>query len=374
MKTRIFFITCLLLYFAISGSDCTHTGGVDCANGVCFYIDTFANNIDKSLKNHCMGYGYAIYYKDTIQRFHSGGFKRTAADGGQELFSGFDKIHIASMSKTITAIATMQLLSKNNLNTSIKIKDYLPPDWVIGPNIDKITFRMLMRHEAGIRDTRVAGRNGDSYDALRNKIQDGVIADSIGVGQYQNMDYSLLRVIIPKLAGFPHLTQNNDTSTAYKYIRYVQQNIFKPCNVINGGNCFPQKSDSFYYYQWPYNNQKGTLLTDYSLGSGAFGWYLSVSDYGGIIDKLFNSQILLSNNWRDTMTTNYLGCGSIQGIKGNYFNNGGWEWGDANGSGAMNACWIYFPNDIIIVVMANSDVPPNMFPWGIGPLYDNAWR
>jgi CubicO group peptidase (beta-lactamase class C family) len=364
-------------YFIAFGGKCQKE--VDCDGGKCFNLDTFSANIKKALNGKCVGYGFTIYYNGKLERFFTDGLKRTQVDGGNLPFDNFAKMHIASMSKTLTAIATLQLLKKNNLTTYTKIKNYLPSDWQLGPNVDKITFRDLMKHEAGIRVTNTPNCNGDSYDMLKCKIKEGVNSGDMGAGhsEYQNMNFSLLRILISKLAGFQHKATGNDVFTANNYVKYVQDNILTPCSVTNG-NCFPDPASQQYYYDWPYNNTKGSTFADYTLNSGAFGWYLSVTDYGNIISKLFNSQDLLTNNWRDTMTNNYLGCGGYGGLKGDYkWHNGGWAWvwtvNNVTTSGQLNTCWMYYPNNVIAVVHVNSGPIPDWFPNILAGAYDKSW-
>lgn len=325
-----------------------------------------------------MGYTFVIDYKGHRERIFSDGLRRTDKDGGNLPYDLFAKFHIASMSKTLTAIATLQLLKQNNLTTYTKIKDYLPSDWTLGPNIDKIYFRDLLRHESGIRVTSDTAKNGDEYRRLKKKIQEGVLADSFGVNQYQNMNFSLLRVIIPKLAGFSDLAQGNDTSTANKYVRYVRKNVLDPCTMIGVIGCTPDTN--LHYYVWPYDNTHGQTFGDYSQVCGAFGWYLSVTDYGNIISKLFNSEMLLTKAWRDTMTANNLGCYPDNVKKGTSYNhNGGWGiwlWcGNADScKGSANSGWIHFPNGIDAVCMVNSDIPGNWFPGVFLDAYAKAWK
>ena len=60
---------------------------------------------------------------------------------------------IASVSKTITATALMQLYEQNYFDLYDPINDYLPYDVIHPdhPNID-ITFHMLLTHSSGIND------------------------------------------------------------------------------------------------------------------------------------------------------------------------------------------------------------------------------
>ncbi len=340
-----------------------------------FSIDRFAANIKNELDGKTMGYGFAIYQNGSKVLEFTHGLKRAVKDGGKLDFDNTSRLHIASMSKTLTAIATIQLLEKDGLTPDTKIKDYLPPDWDLGQNVGKITFRDLMTHMSGIRANGPEDCNGESYKQLKCKIKTGVRLDSMAVQSYQNMNFALLRIIIPKLEGYEHLNgEANDTSTAYKYIRYVHSHIFDKCGLSGKGLTHPDLAENVFYYEWPYKSVTGQRFYDYALNTGAYGWYVSVDDYAKIINTLFNSNELLSNEWRDTMTTDGLGCYTYKGKNGGYFwHNGGWSWSDNAGSGNLNTCWMYFPNNVIAVAMVNSDIP-GWFPDILAHAYDKAWK
>jgi CubicO group peptidase (beta-lactamase class C family) len=381
MKTKIQFLlgVSIVLYFAFFNGKCQND--VECTADSCFSIDSFAANIKKSLAGMCMGYAFVIDYKGKRERIFADGLRRTSKDGGNLFYDIFAKFHTASMAKTLTAIATLRLLKQNNLTTYTKITNYLPSDWQLGTKVDKITFRDLLRHESGIRNKLTDTCDGDFYSQLKCKLKLGV-ADSFGIPQYQNMNFSLLRILISKLDGHPHLAQGNDTATANNYIRYVRKYIFEPCSALGEIQCTPDTN--LHYYVWPYDNTHGQTFGDYSQVGGAFGWYLSVSDYGNVISKLFNSEVLLTKAWRDTMTANNLGCYPDNVKKGTSYNhNGGWGikiyYYDSqnkldSSQGSANCGWINFPNGIDAVCMVNSDIPGNWFPGIFLNAYAKAWK
>ncbi len=63
-----------------------------------------------------------------------------APSDGSESWALAVRMHIASCSKLITAIAMTRTLAAHNLPASTKIINYLPTYWAKGPNIDQITF------------------------------------------------------------------------------------------------------------------------------------------------------------------------------------------------------------------------------------------
>lgn len=67
---------------------------------------------------------------------------------------------IASVSKTVTGAAIMQLYEKGFLNLDVSINEYLPFD-IKNPNFpnQKITVRMLLQHKSSLIDNEPAYRS-----------------------------------------------------------------------------------------------------------------------------------------------------------------------------------------------------------------------
>ena len=101
---------------------------------------------------------------------------------------------IASISKTITAVAIMQLVEQNKLNLDEDIRTYLP----YFPNKKwKFTVRQLLNHTSGIRDYRYGEFNStDSFksikDAIRVVMDDSLRFEPGTKRLYTTLGYNLL--------------------------------------------------------------------------------------------------------------------------------------------------------------------------------------
>src|SRR4030095_11161740 len=216
--------------------------------------------------------------------------------------------------------------------------------------------------------------DGHTYDEIKCKIQRGVYTDSMGAGNssYNNQNFALFRVIIPNLLGFPNMPAGDDAVTAGHYIKYIQDSVLSKSQITKS-QCYPDTGSYQFYYRWPYTGVKGSKLGAHTLYSGATGWFVSVTEYASLINKLFNSEVILKKNWRDTMFNNNLGCFDYGGAKGNYKWHNGFT-GDG-AIGIVNTCWMYFPeNNVVVACFANSDIPGGgWFPGMLATAYDNAW-
>lgn len=129
--------------------------------------------------------------------------------------------HIASITKTITATAIMQLVEKNQLSLDEPIDKYIDFP-MLNPHCpqQKITIRQLLNHTSSISDERayeidfrVEGRdsNIELADLLKNYLVDGgtyysaqkvFLSSKPGTQwSYSNIGYALLGYIVEKVTG-----------------------------------------------------------------------------------------------------------------------------------------------------------------------------
>ena len=115
--------------------------------------------------------GYILHVRQNGALVHVGvwNWAQTPADAGKG-WSEDTRMHVASVSKFLTAVGTVRLLDSKNLSYDTKIINYLPAHWSKGPNIDKITFRHLFTHTSGF----VTGGSSTDYATMKSKVAAGV--------------------------------------------------------------------------------------------------------------------------------------------------------------------------------------------------------
>jgi CubicO group peptidase (beta-lactamase class C family) len=176
---------------------------------------------------------FCVVKEDSLLWADAVGYANTATN---KLATAETRYLIASISKSVTAVAAMQLYEQNLLNLDADINTYLPFS-VVNPNHpDKIiTTRMLLNHSSSIADG--AGEldmycwGEDCPTPLGVFVEDGLSADgqnySPGTfyeyapgaeGNYSNMGYALLGYIVERVANMP-------------FDEYCKQNIFLPLGM-----------------------------------------------------------------------------------------------------------------------------------------------
>ncbi|MBO0953371.1 serine hydrolase, partial [Fibrella forsythiae] len=161
---------------------------------------TLAKLLEDSLRPKDIGYAFTIYQGATRMAAGSGGLAvREAASG----FTIDTKLHLASVSKTISAFTLVALAARKGLSLRTPIAAYLPQHWPQGPGISRITFSDLLTHQSGlISPNQGLPQEDNEYDFLGQRIATGVTA--YGQYAYQNINFALLRVLIPALMGYTY--------------------------------------------------------------------------------------------------------------------------------------------------------------------------
>jgi len=205
------------------------------------------------------------------------------ARAGSAAWSLSTRMHVASVSKLVTAIAAVKMLDERNLSFDTKIGPYFPTYWTVGPNSADITFRDLLTHRAGFTDTYYDG----NYPTFKGQIANGVVANPTK-GNYTNGSFSLVRVLnatmtneVPRNAYLPPYLSGAQrdavwdqlTSTAFE--RYVAQKVFAPSGV-SGVASTPTAGSAFAYSNRPDTSgwDSGELQTQL----GGAGFRVSVND------------------------------------------------------------------------------------------------
>ncbi len=320
-----------------------------CDSTQCIVVCDFAKAVDTSLSGNVVGYAYFV---GRDAKFGGGGKARTKADGADYYFEPSTKITIASVSKLVTAIATVRLLDKKKVSLDAAIGPFLPSEWSPSGAVKAITFRQLLSQTSGIKDY---GNVDQTYGALQSFYTQSVdpkggqtcqTSDKKDVSNpinpknhdwcYSNYNFAILRLILPKLAGLqePALPMFKGPILAQEYVKLVQQNVFDPVGAKNV-TCAPPEGNVIYAYAYLNPVKRGGHdFGDNTSICGAAGWYLTVEDMAKVMLSLNagDNKILPKTKTKDlfqTMKSAQLGFDtSANSGPGGYpesEKNGGWS-------------------------------------------------
>jgi CubicO group peptidase (beta-lactamase class C family) len=261
-------------------------------------------------------------------------------------------MHIASISKTITAMAIMTLVEDRGLDLDTPFLSHLNgrlPN--AAPGVEKVTLRQLLRHQSGM--VQWGGCGPDFWASMREYVKQPIERPPGSSASYSNGHFCLLRAVI-------------ETITGQQYVSYVLDNVLLPMGIA-GMSCAPDASSGTVYYKKDDLGAHGYFWTnDYSGECSAYGWYTSAVDLAKYASGI-RANVVLSPETTTLMLTGKLGFWSSNTAKGPaYHHNGGWVTGDARGyQGAM----VLLPGGQNAVVLINT--------WAfdpIGPILDGFAR
>ncbi len=341
-----------------------------------FNADGFLAALNAALAGNTAGYVMQLRQHGKPIAASQGGWAKEPADGSKSWAQDV-RMHIASCSKLITAMAMTRTLAAKKLPASTKIIDYLPAYWAKGPNIDKITFAQLMTHTSGFR---VAGSD-TFFPIMKAQIASGVTSANLGAYSYQNMNFSLCRILMSVMNGsvpagtiFPSATRDQDWdyATIAAYSNELAQHLFQPAGVVGPSLTHPDPDALAYAFPVGAGWNSGDLTAD----CGGTSWHMSANDLLDVMGCFRRQGAILPPAAAQNMLDAGFGIDLILPTSlGTLYNkNGLWQ----SGASQTEQSLAYFlPNDMELVVLANSpigaaaqffrDVVTNIYLANIGP-------
>jgi len=349
-------------------------------------VAKFARNIEAYLDGRVAGYGYTIYHKGQAFWLDNGGggWARKQSDPPAKAHGAYVRQGTASVTKYITALATIATLEKAGVSLDDKLYTYLPTNWKPSVFFKELTFKRLLAHETGLKNY------GREFGDLKKTVEGPVdIMEYVNSdADYDNVNYDLAAIIIPYVSAkhnFPADYQvlkgleKNPTELykqlATRFIGIARASVFKPAGI--------QQWNVMDWYTWDNNgiidpslgtlgyttvsgNEKGSEKGDSRPNGGAGGLYCSTAEMGKIQFAAANGKIVSTANYK-RMQEQELGYdGVYNGKHGKYY----WKNGGANRHETIVADF----GETQVAVFTNSRTSDIGNGLGVlGKAYDDAW-
>lgn len=134
----------------------------------------------------------------------------------------------ASLSKSFTALAVMQLVEAGKIKLDVRVQSYLPWFQTADQGVSaKITVRHLLHHTSGFSELEGALRNldrnpaGDALETSVRALSNTRLNAAPGERyEYSNTNYDILGLLIQTVTGIPYET-------------YIEDHIFAPLQMRN---------------------------------------------------------------------------------------------------------------------------------------------
>ena len=208
---------------------------------------------------------------------------------GSEAWTPDTRMHVASLSKIVTAAAMTRLLGEAGISPCTPIIGYLPGYWVKGPDVDQITFAELLTHTSGLAFGATNSRSDFEW------MKEQIAAGTTHLGPVQLPEHELRVVPDPARHGQrqppPGLDRAGpasagdkppssidslwDSSTISAYASYVASEVFAPSEVT--GPDFTHDAADALAYNFPVTGN-GWDSGDLTSMAGGAGWHMSVDE------------------------------------------------------------------------------------------------
>lgn len=317
-------------------------------------ITLFSDTLHAALNDKVRGYSMVVRKNDALAAHVIWDYAKSPTEGNKG-WTIDTRMHIASVSKLLTAMAIVDLLDEQGIAVDAKIGPYLPEYWNVGNNVADITFRDLMRHRSGFASEDSDG----SFPAMKREVARNVPTDP--KSDYANVNFSLLRVLGATLAGWvPADTEWDaeindamwDIATTQWFIARVNTKILAPSGVAAMS---PVPSGDSAYAYGSRTDDTGWNSGDVTTQLGGVGFRLSPNEVAKVLGTFRRSGKIVSDSVAKSAIEGHLGLnGSTDTPAGKvYYRKGGW-----GGSDIEKSLAYYMPGNIEIVLFVNSPIGP----------------
>lgn len=337
-------------YAAIWEAEPTSVTGDYCRNGQCFDLGVLAAELEDAIDPTMAKWGFEVRRGRTvIQRADGPG--RTAADLPMTDFGVHDRFNPASVSKSITSVALLQLLDAKGISIDTPIWTYLPSHWAIPANNKTITFAEILNHTSGLRNDDAGGYK---YANMKTLMEHEIaLADK--VYDYANVNTALARVLVASLDGYTAWVADPDGSAA-RFITYVNREIFAPLGIYDVAYKATGDAPTLFYPNPP-GLANGTAYGDWSLQPGSAGAHVSLHELTVFAAATFKGLLLPSSKIAE-IKTHELGFADY----GTYadgttcYGKAGYFPGSWNDGAELSTVLIYCDNGVAAAVMINGEM------------------
>ncbi len=315
-------------------------------------MSRLAHSIDTQLKGHVVGYVALIGTSKVV----ASGFARTAADAPKLAMGPDVMVNVLSVGKMFTTIAVLQSLARHHLSIGSRIWPFLPPDWVKGPGVGTITFRELLTHRAGFRlDSGLVFQTGD---AAREQIRQGIQQIDKQVADYNNIDFTIFRDMLPFMEGAPDPGPAARAAAADRFfLTYMQRQVFDPVGVTDA-TCAPVRDAMLMYPPPGTGTAPGKQAPVPPSACSGGGWFMTPAGMLRVLQGLIRGS-LLSTSQRQQMDRNCLGWDCSITSQPGYRGKGGGPYCD--GSACLQIFFGILAGTIPMVIATNSDPGKPLF-------------
>lgn len=163
--------------------------------------------------------GVAVAITKGTKVVHAKGYGETAS--GDPVTAG-TPMAVASVSKSFTSLAVMQLVEKGEVTLDQPVRGYLPEFTMADPRAAKITVRQLLNQTSGMADSAFREKSLPQPDTLEGavaRLRTAKLASDPGTAfSYHNTNYQVAARLVEVVSGQP-------------FAAYLHAHVFTPLGM-----------------------------------------------------------------------------------------------------------------------------------------------
>ncbi len=340
-------------------------------------VNKFSAIMTAALGNQSVGWAFALF-KGGTHKVSKGGGLATGVNGSLSsplLMTEHRKVAIGSISKTVTAAATLLALRQQGGRTGIRsiINDFRPSSWNLATKSKNLNFAQILTHRSGLVPFPLqfdpalqgSGPEPNTTSNLKLSLVLGPLVDPPGPSVYQNINYSLMRVLIPYMTSGGILNSGFESAPFFDivlgtlYSQFVKTHLFAPLG-ISADATPPNKENAVEYVEY---FGKDGIFSFPDAGTsiftmGATGWYMSAHQIASMMGQLNSSPLVnpFPGLFDEMKSTGGFGPGTMNRVSGNHGYYQGHTGGVGTGSWETNSAWMTYDQGYAAAFVINSPV------------------
>ncbi|GEM_PF-935284 len=332
-------------------------------------VASFLDDLHAVLANSAHGYAMEMRQNGSTIAVHQWHWARNPVPGDFPA-SGWTpdrRMHIASMSKFMTAIGLMHLLENTpGVDVDDPIWPWLPAYWdrTAGAN-ELVTFADLMEHRSGY----ITGGSSAEWSTMKAEVNAGPSVTPGTSFDYENMNFGLIRILMATIGGYmdPEWSTGSEfwtdlfwnKYTAEAYADYMRTYVFNP---VSATPTLHHDTQTALAYRRD-GSTPGWQVKDMTYEPGGYGWRMTIGEILDVLRAFRTGQLVSFGTAAEILVESYglnTPVGGAQTAAGPvYLKPGLWrDSEDANDGRAEQGVLMLLPDNIELVVFVNSYVGP----------------
>jgi CubicO group peptidase (beta-lactamase class C family) len=223
---RFALITMVLITMVLAAGPCALMAQQTAPGGWTDFTKMFDASMERG---QVVGSGILLLRDGNLVAHHEQGFADRA---NSKRVTERTIFHYGSITKTLTAVAIMQLRDRGRLSLDDQVTRYIPELRMVHDAygaIDKITIRMLLSHSAGFQNPTWPYTEGKPWEPFEPTTWNQLVA----MMPYQELGFEPGSRFGYSNPGFIYLARIIEHITGDPWETYVQKNIFAPLGMTH---------------------------------------------------------------------------------------------------------------------------------------------